>query len=229
MEGEDAFQRSWTDTSLWINPPFDKIGQVVTKVAADGAHAILVVPGWARRRWHRAAASMAIRRLIYPRGTRLFERAGEVCRGCPWPVTAFLLCGHQPRCEGGVLQKTLEHVRFGLRCTSPPPGTRGALGTEGVRRAHLGQVSGILKPMSQIEPRGESIVVTSEWVEDAPKELPEVHQTPENAPENSKGERPPRMLDLFSGTGSIGRVYRELGYEVTSLDMDPQWGGRSPS
>jgi adenine-specific DNA methylase len=25
----------------------------------------------------------------------------------------------------------------------------------------------------------------------------------------------PRMLDLFSGTGSVGRVFRDHGYEVT--------------
>ena len=150
-ETEDAFNQSWQGISLWINPPFNKIGDVVKKVAEDGAHAILVVPGWVRRKWHRAAAAMAIRRAIYPRGTRLFERNGEVCRGCPWPVTAFLLCGHKTRCEGGKMEKVPGHVRFGLRSTSPPPGTRGALGAEGVRRAHLGQILGVLKSKSSVE------------------------------------------------------------------------------
>ena len=32
-----------------------------------------------------------------------------------------------------------------------------------------------------------------------------------------------RMLDLFSGTGSVGDVYRERGWEVVSLDSDPRW------
>ena len=31
---------------------------------------------------------------------------------------------------------------------------------------------------------------------------------------------PKRLLDLFSGTGSITKVARELGYEVISLDRD---------
>ena len=29
----------------------------------------------------------------------------------------------------------------------------------------------------------------------------------------------PRMLDLFSGTGTVGKVFQQLGYEVTSLDI----------
>ena len=29
-----------------------------------------------------------------------------------------------------------------------------------------------------------------------------------------------KMLELFSGTGSVGKVATEMGYEVTSLDMD---------
>jgi biotin carboxyl carrier protein len=34
----------------------------------------------------------------------------------------------------------------------------------------------------------------------------------------------PRLLDLFSGTGSVGAVYKQHGWEVVSLDMDPTRG-----
>ena len=31
------------------------------------------------------------------------------------------------------------------------------------------------------------------------------------------------MLDLFSGTGSVAKVYRDHGYEVITLDSDPRF------
>ena len=34
--------------------------------------------------------------------------------------------------------------------------------------------------------------------------------------------RPIRLLELFSGTGSVGKVARDKGWEVMSLDIDPR-------
>jgi hypothetical protein len=32
-----------------------------------------------------------------------------------------------------------------------------------------------------------------------------------------------RVLELFKGTGSVGRVFKANGLQVTTLDMDPRW------
>ena len=32
-----------------------------------------------------------------------------------------------------------------------------------------------------------------------------------------------RCLELFKGTGSVGRVCEELGYDVVSLDINPRY------
>ena len=33
----------------------------------------------------------------------------------------------------------------------------------------------------------------------------------------------PHLLELFSGTGSVGKVFREAGWRVTSVDCNPKF------
>lgn len=36
-------------------------------------------------------------------------------------------------------------------------------------------------------------------------------------------KKPPRMLELFKGTGSVGRVFQMNGFSVTSVDIEHKW------
>ena len=49
------------------------------------------------------------------------------------------------------------------------------------------------------------------------QEVPEILVTP---PDEDQGLR---ALDLFSGTGSVTKVLQKLGYQVTTLDLDPKF------
>ncbi len=43
------------------------------------------------------------------------------------------------------------------------------------------------------------------------------------APKGTQTGESLRVLDLFSGTGSVSRVFVDEGYEVVSLDIDPKF------
>jgi len=80
----------------------------------------------------------------------------------------------------------------------------------------------------------DSVVIASPQEESPPPESlpsPEPAVAPETCAQSSQDQlvcvfkRTPyfqrRALDLFSGTGSVGRRIQEWGFEVTSVDIDP--------
>ncbi len=43
------------------------------------------------------------------------------------------------------------------------------------------------------------------------------------APKGTQTGQQPRLLDLFSGTGSVGNVFADEGYEVVTVDVNPRF------
>jgi len=131
-QNEDAFQQSWKEKMLWLNPPWTKYDQAAEKLLKDGGKAIRICPGWPYRAFFRKLMCASYRMMGSPEGTRVFEHVTRNVRPVKWPVLVLVVDG-----------------------TRPPPR---------------------------------------------------------------------RMLDLFSGTGSAARVYKEEGFEVVTVDADPRWG-----
>ena len=56
----DVFSFSWTDTYLYLFPPFSVIGQVLRKLLTDRATCLLILPWWTTRPWWNRALELLI-------------------------------------------------------------------------------------------------------------------------------------------------------------------------
>ena len=75
-ECTDAFSTSWAVEdcgTLWANPPFSKIDQVIEKAQKEGARIILILPDWPSQQWFGEVWKHAQRYHYYPETTPLFE------------------------------------------------------------------------------------------------------------------------------------------------------------
>ena len=75
-EFPDAFDKNWAFDkvgTLWANPPFSKLPQVVEKVRRDGARMILVCPDWQRDLWWKDLQDMVVDKMLFPRGQKIFR------------------------------------------------------------------------------------------------------------------------------------------------------------
>ena len=61
-------------------------------------------------------------------------------------------------------------------------------------------------------------------VTEGPAEVAKVQQAESRAVGRTQQGSRGRVLDLFSGTGSVSRAFEDMGYEVVSVDSDPQTG-----
>ena len=55
------------------------------------------------------------------------------------------------------------------------------------------------------------------------EDKPELGNQKQTTRSTERERRTLRVLDLFSGTGSVGKVLQEHGYEVVSLDNQTRW------
>jgi len=90
----------------------------------------------------------------------------------------------------------------------PPPKTQ-TLGME--RESTLAMLGVFSTRVAALEAqlRAHGVEVTDEFKAESEEVYATIH-------------RPIRLLELFSGTGSVGKVAREKGWDVVSLDIDPR-------
>ena len=177
----DAFQSSWAQGLLWVNPPFSRFNEVLEKVKRDKAHVILVMPEWKYKPWYKDAMKLRVADVRFPKGTYFFERPNARKRPTQWPVRVFLLCGHETKCQFG-------------------------------HSSHYVQSKVVGESNAKVSVKlsvhfGDEVVI---YIPSRADILMEESQAPL------------RLLDLFSGTGSVTKVYKGAGFEVVTLDNDPR-------
>ena len=68
----NAFKKCWKWETLWLNPPFSKLNQVLEKILQDEAQGILLIPVWPSRIWFHALSRIAVKWWDLPRSEPIF-------------------------------------------------------------------------------------------------------------------------------------------------------------
>ena len=77
---------------IWINPPFEKMHQVLEKIFEDGARAILIARGWKHRKWHRWLQLLSLNTMPINKKVKLYMNdAGRTFPQRRWGTTAYLV------------------------------------------------------------------------------------------------------------------------------------------
>ena len=57
---DDAFIQDWSQSTLWINPPFSRLTSVVDKIVLEASHGVMIVPVWTRFDWWALLGHIAV-------------------------------------------------------------------------------------------------------------------------------------------------------------------------
>ena len=296
-QGHSAFDQSWKAQGLlWSNPPFSRMGELVSKIEAEGPECLIVCPNWPTSPWWEPLQNLTAKAQFYPTGGRLLETDQGRVGPTKWGVWVMYIpsqethpvrvvkkgkAEHQlvvpvqpyhdgeavgPPCKalidtGGsvsLVQKGLWPERL-FRPASRPYTLIAANGKKlegGSREITVTlRIKGVNKSTNKpVELRipttlleadiADEVLLGFDWCRDRGVSIyPPLHsicvhkghdvwvegvrtQTPsdpEMVVQVVGTDNPPRALDLFSGTGSATRVLQKGGFEVTSLDVDPQY------
>ena len=89
----DAFTFPWTNSFMYVFPPFSLMSRVARKLFHDKAHAILVAPTWTSQPWYAAAVKWSRESIQFPRRTGNLQHQGPLVNKGDvgsTPITAFL-------------------------------------------------------------------------------------------------------------------------------------------
>ena len=97
---DDAFSRSWASSTrgtLWMNPPFSRMGEVLTKVERDGGDVVLVAPRWEDAPWWPTLLAAAVHIVPMPDEAIYLARGTVPVPRPTWrSVVARITCGAAP-------------------------------------------------------------------------------------------------------------------------------------
>lgn len=101
----NAFNQVWSHLTLWMNPPFEAIAEVVEKLIDDGGRGLLLVPIWESEEWWQSLETVTLDWWDLPRDCPIFQ--DEAGRILPQPKWGTRVC-----VVDGTLGDTGEHRRF---------------------------------------------------------------------------------------------------------------------
>jgi hypothetical protein len=90
-EEDNALKKAWRGgETLWMNPPWTLWPEVVKKLQISECRTICICPDW-EVDWVKKLLNMAVKKMYFPEGTKLFEVNGKISKGTNWGVWALLI------------------------------------------------------------------------------------------------------------------------------------------